>query len=196
MSGDFAVRSGLRCGPGGSGFSLRESFGRGPVGGVPFGRELPGAFPLFPAFLSCPGRCCSALGAAGCLRRRSGLKRPLPLDPFPPFTRSPLFSHRVVWRRSPDRFQPFLAFHALEVGQTGKRAAVGPWSLQRRRQGRGPAVSRAPGGCSGSLVRAPGAGRSGESGESARWPGRVLRRGRPAPQAQVGRHRGGEAPQW
>ena len=74
-SGDFAVRSGLRCGPGGSGFSLRESFGRSPVGGVPFGRELPGAFPLFPAFLSCPGRCCSALGA-GCLRRRSRLKRP------------------------------------------------------------------------------------------------------------------------
>ena len=87
---------------------------------------------------------------------RSGRKRPLPLDAFPPFTRSPLFSHRVVWRRSPDRFQPFLAFHDWEVGQTGKRAAVGPWSLQRRRQGRGPAVSRAPGGCSGSLVRAPG----------------------------------------
>ena len=55
-SGDFAVLSGLRCRPGCSGFSLRESFGRGPIGGVPFGRELPGAFPLFPPSLPCPGR--------------------------------------------------------------------------------------------------------------------------------------------
>ena len=41
--------------------SLREGFGRSPIGGVPFGRELPGAFPLFPPSLPCLGRCCSAL---------------------------------------------------------------------------------------------------------------------------------------
>ena len=47
---------------------------------------------------------------------RSGRKRPLPLDAFPLFTRSPLFSHRVVWRRSPDRFQPFWRFMPWSPG--------------------------------------------------------------------------------
>ena len=41
-----------------------------------------------------------------------------------------------------------------------------------------------------------GAGRSGESGESARWPGRVLLRGRSGPVGLAAHHRGGEALQW
>ena len=92
------------------------------------GKFRPGPWAGFPLGGSCPGRSrsfrpfCPVLAgvvqpwAPPGLRRRSGRKRPLPLDAFPPFTRSPLFSHRVVWRRSPDRFQPFLAFHALGPG--------------------------------------------------------------------------------
>ena len=70
-------------------------------------------------------------------------------------------------------FSPFWRFMPWKWARPGNALLWAPEIVQRRRQGRGPAVSRALGGCSGSLVRAPGAGRSGESGESARWPGRV-----------------------
>ena len=95
------------------------------------------AFPLFPPSLPCPGRCCSALAPPVVCGGGQGGNAPYPLT----------------------RFRPLPVLLSSPTGCGGARQTVFsplwrfmPWKWARPRN----ALLWAPGGCSGSLVRAPG----------------------------------------